>query len=243
MRSRGCSLTICWRNQREDGALYFSYYPFQNTLYQGIDMARLAHGAWTLARAGRRDAAASALKHIQGQPDDEALGLARDAFILLAQSEPGMAEVSDRSQLAEKTMGLDRSARPYNDVGPSSGTGVLTCFRWWKRCPHLLPRTTCKTTSPAKSCSPLAPPFGPGATPPDDRKIERAFGYYRHRFRYKRDFGQVSWMSLAAAAWWRLTQRRELADLSIRNRGLDSDLPADSSQSSNIRRVSDGSST
>ncbi|MEY2395858.1 MAG: hypothetical protein QOF94_2203, partial [Acidobacteriaceae bacterium] len=32
-------------------------------------------------------------------------------------------------------------------------------------------------------------------------------------FRYKRDFGQISWMSLAAAAWWRTTGQRELADL------------------------------
>jgi orotate phosphoribosyltransferase/AMMECR1 domain-containing protein len=34
------------RNQRDDGALYFGYYLFENVLYQGIDMARLAHGAW-----------------------------------------------------------------------------------------------------------------------------------------------------------------------------------------------------
>jgi hypothetical protein len=59
----------------------------------------------------------------------------------------------------------------------------------------------------------LAAAVRTGATPPDHRKIERAFRFYRHRFRYKRDFGQVSWMSLAAAAWWRMTQRRELADL------------------------------
>jgi hypothetical protein len=58
----------------------------------------------------------------------------------------------------------------------------------------------------------LAAAVRTGATDADERKIERAFCYYRHRFRYKRDFGQVSWMSLAAAAWWRLRERREFAD-------------------------------
>ena len=45
------------RNQRPDGSLYFSYYPFENVLYQGIDPARLAHTAWTLACASQTEAA------------------------------------------------------------------------------------------------------------------------------------------------------------------------------------------
>ncbi|MEA3159141.1 MAG: hypothetical protein QOD95_689, partial [Gammaproteobacteria bacterium] len=100
------------RNQRDDGALYFGYYPFENMLYQGIDMARLAHGAWTLARAGKHVAAEGALKHILGRQDDEAIGLARDAFVLLTRCEPGMQAMADRSKLAEKLWAsIDRHGR------------------------------------------------------------------------------------------------------------------------------------
>jgi hypothetical protein len=49
------------------------------------------------------------------------------------------------------------------------------------------------------------------AVPPDSKKLDRAFLYYRHRFRHKRDFGQVSWMALAWAAWWRVRGGDELA--------------------------------
>ena len=36
-----------------------------------------------------------------------------------------------------------------------------------------------------------------GLTATDQPKIHQAFRYYRHRFRYRRDFGQVSWLALA----------------------------------------------
>jgi hypothetical protein len=49
----------------------------------------------------------------------------------------------------------------------------------------------------------------------EEPRIRRAFQYYRHRFRYKRDFGQVSWMTLAAAAWSRLNGQRELAEMAF----------------------------
>ena len=192
------------RNQREDGAFYFSYYPFQNTLYQGIDMARLAHGAWTLARAGKRDAAVSALKHVVGQPEEEATGLARAAFVLLALSEPGMPEIADCSKLAEKLSGsIDRHGRVTTWVAAAPSEDDETDMD-----PEDL-----QNYVPGQVLLALAAAVRTGVAATDDRKIERAFRYYRHRFRYKRDFGQVSWMSLAAAAWWRLTQRRELADL------------------------------
>jgi hypothetical protein len=42
--------------------------------------------------------------------------------------------------------------------------------------------------------------------------IDKAFRYYRHRFRYRRDFGQVSWLSLAFGAWSSLLGNREWAD-------------------------------
>jgi hypothetical protein len=38
----------------------------------------------------------------------------------------------------------------------------------------------------------------------DTVKLQRAFRYYRHRFRFKRNFGQVSWLMQAFSNWWRV---------------------------------------
>ena len=39
------------KHLREDGTFYSRYQPFQNKLYEYVDPARQAHGAWVLARA------------------------------------------------------------------------------------------------------------------------------------------------------------------------------------------------
>ena len=39
------------RHLRSDGSLYSAYDPFQNRLYEGVYLPRLAHGAWVLARS------------------------------------------------------------------------------------------------------------------------------------------------------------------------------------------------
>jgi hypothetical protein len=41
-----------------------------------------------------------------------------------------------------------------------------------------------------------------GFAPKDETRLRRAFLYYRHRFRYKRNFGQVSWLMQAGRLWW-----------------------------------------
>jgi orotate phosphoribosyltransferase/AMMECR1 domain-containing protein len=194
------------RNQRDDGALYFGYYLFENVLYQGIDVARLAHGAWTLARAGKVDAAACALKHIVSHAEDPVNALARDAFVLLTLCEQGIPELADRNKLAEKLWAsIDRHGR------------VTT---WVPAAPTEDEESTSDEVSPedlqnyvpGQVLLALAGAVRSSVTDLDERKIERAFRFYHHRFRYQRDFGQVSWMALAAAACWRLTQRRELSD-------------------------------
>ncbi|HEU4934071.1 MAG TPA: hypothetical protein VFT48_18425, partial [Pyrinomonadaceae bacterium] len=39
----------------------------------------------------------------------------------------------------------------------------------------------------------------------DEERLRRAFQYYRHRFLYKRHFGQASWLTQAFARWWQVT--------------------------------------
>jgi orotate phosphoribosyltransferase len=194
------------RNQREDGTFYFGYYPFENTLYQGIDSARLAHAAWMLARVGEQRAALSALTSILAQDTGDPLALARDAFVLLTLSELGSAEIATQSKLAERLLeSIDRHGRVNTgDVKQAAREDDEAEEDQSEELQDYVPGQVLLA---------LAAAVRTGIAAEDERKIERAFVYYRHRFRYKRDFGQVSWMSLAAAAWWRLTHRREWADL------------------------------
>jgi hypothetical protein len=52
-----------------------------------------------------------------------------------------------------------------------------------------------------------------GLTELDETRLERAFRYYRHRFRYQRNFGQVSWLMQAASAWWHLRREATFAEM------------------------------
>jgi orotate phosphoribosyltransferase/AMMECR1 domain-containing protein len=198
------------RNQRPDGSLYFSYYPFQNTLYQGIDMARLAHAAWTLARAGLREAAVAALEHVLRKPVDAPLALSRDAFVLLTLCEPGIAETVDGSALAAKLWAsIDRHGRvttwspppPAQDDDEEDSEQTPATFDA-EELQHYVPGQVLLALAAARR-----------QCPADGEKLHRAFSYYRHRFRHRRDFGQVAWMALAWAAWWRLRREPAMADL------------------------------
>jgi hypothetical protein len=192
--------------------LYFSYYPFENTLYQGIDAARQAHAAWTLARAGMRDAAAAALGYARTQPCDGALELSRDAFILLALCEMKAPPIQV-ADIAEKIFAsIDRHGRlatwqppPQVDADEDDPEESEDEFD----------AEDLQNYVPGQALLALGAATETGAWNGDERSIERAFRYYRHRFRHKRDFGQVSWLTLAASAWSRLTHNREWAELTF----------------------------
>ncbi len=206
------------RNLQSDGSLFFGYRPFQNTLYTGIDVARQAHAAWTLARLGRTANAKLALGYALRQPDDPSLALSRDAFALLTMCELGMDESEDCAQLASKLLAsIDRHG----------------CVTTWKPNPtvqdELSEADQDGEEEEQEACDPeqlqnyvpgqlllaLAAACRRGLIAAEDPKIRRAFRYYRHRFRYQRDFGQVSWMTLAAAAWSRFASGEELAELAF----------------------------
>ena len=168
------------RNQRPDGAFYFGHYPFANTLYQGIDVARQAHAAWTLARAGRMESAERALRHVLAQPDDAALALSRDAFALLTLN---VTHAQETTAIADKLAdSIDRHGR------------VKTCDA---------PEDSDFEPDQLQNYIPGQVLLALASTSTEDPRIDLAFRYYRHRFHNKRDFGQVSWMALAAAAWRR----------------------------------------
>src|SRR6185295_1484327 len=47
----------------------------------------------------------------------------------------------------------------------------------------------------------------------DEEKLHRSFLYYRHRFRYHRHFGQVTWLMQAFSKWCEVTGDSAFADL------------------------------
>jgi orotate phosphoribosyltransferase len=205
-------LAYLLRNQRPDGSFCFGYYPFDNTLYHEIDIARQTHAAWILARAGRPKAAEAALEYARSQPDEPALALPRDAFTLLAVCEPGVGSAG-RSDLAEKLLGtIDRHGRvatwtpppkPAADDEDDEEEGETE--------PEIDPEQL-QSYVPGQVLLALAGAARTGAIRIGQFPIDASLRYYRHRFRYRRDFGQVSWLTLAFAAWFDVAAHRECAD-------------------------------
>jgi hypothetical protein len=51
-----------------------------------------------------------------------------------------------------------------------------------------------------------------GRSQVDQELLSRAFDFYRHRFRYKRCFAQVSWHMQAFTAWWHVLREPDFAN-------------------------------
>jgi uncharacterized protein (TIGR00296 family) len=204
------------RQQEADGSLYFFYEPFQDRLYQGISAPRLAHGAWVLARACS----------VFGGPELED---ARDRIIdyhlnLVRQTEDGWwlesgdkpASVSELSfLLLALCETLDRdSTRGW--VGNLASTLWSTVNAHGRISTHRAPGDTDDAYQdyfPGQVLLALAVAHRSGIADLQANKLDRAFKYYRHRFRYRRNFGQVSWLMQAFGVWWEATRRSDFADL------------------------------
>jgi len=201
----------------EKEGLYFRYQPCQDTLFVQFDSVRLAHGAWVTARAGRQwgredltevstniqKILAGRLGHHNGQlwlHGANTLGMAAEtAFLLAAICE---SDVSRSQAAAER----------------------LTATLWSRICRHgkvHLFRQKREDEEKYQDYGPgqvllalaIAEAHGLGEQGGEDRreKLARALDFYRHRFRHKRGFGQVSWMMQAFARWSALTDSEEAA--------------------------------
>jgi hypothetical protein len=204
------------RHQREDGVSYFRYQPVQDTLFERLDLVRLAHGAWVMARAGRQlqrpDLQKSARRRIDllmarlGKDEEGNLwvdaqspdaSIAEISFLLLAlcSSELSDQDKQTAQKLAEtlsKQIGrhgrIETHLRPAED--PES-------FQDYFPGQLLLALAAARQ---AELCS------------QEIQGLEKAFRYYRHRFRFKRHFGPVSWLTQAFSAWWHLLGKSEYAE-------------------------------
>ncbi|MDQ6700671.1 MAG: AMMECR1 domain-containing protein, partial [Acidobacteriota bacterium] len=209
------------RMQREDGSLWFSYLPFQNWIHSGGGAPRAAHAAWILSRASGllrqeriREAADKLLAfHIKALRENED-GIWLEADGLEADGEPSVSELSFLLLALCELQSIENAHR---------NLAAQIASMLWSR----IDRHGCVTTHrdgaagleeyqdyfPQQSLLALAAAAAAGISTPQEDKLGRALQYYRHRFRYKRNFGQVSWLMQAGARWYGCTRRQSWSDL------------------------------
>jgi orotate phosphoribosyltransferase len=209
------------RHQKPDGSLYTDYEPFQNRLYEGADLPRLGHAAWVLARASRalgddelRAAADSAIGHLLNAAAEGEDGLWLEApgrtpsvaelsFLLLALCESDVSDSAQHRRTAERLAATlwDSVALPHGRVrthrDPESAAEEFQDYFAGQALLALAAATA------ANVCA------------ADEERLSRAFIYYRHRFRHRRSFGQVSWYTLSFARWWQVTRDARFADFAF----------------------------
>jgi orotate phosphoribosyltransferase len=213
-RQAGLHLKYLLKHLRDDGTFYSGYQPFHNRLYESTDLARQSHGAWVLARAANivgddevRTAADRVIDALLAKVDrdgddfwirSETSAVSEISFLLLAlgdlpEDDPRRELMSNLAATLWRCVELpqgriithhdsdDSSPDVYQDYFPGQ---VLLALA-----------VACQT----KACE------------MDEERLRRAFQYYRHRFRYKRHFGQVSWLMQAFSHWWKLTGETDFA--------------------------------
>jgi orotate phosphoribosyltransferase len=224
------------RHQRDDGTFHGTYAPFSHSFGDGLAVSRLAHAGWTLARGARslgdaRLAAAAdrTLAHLIGLVErddaghpwicdgDEPPTIAELAFLLLA-----LVERPSRGAPAAVRKPRRRAPRRASrtpDLARSLASALWSCidvhgrFRTHRDAEH--EDDACQDYFPGEALLALARAAEAGVHAADEARLRAALVYQRHRFRYRRSWGQVSWLMQAFAAWHRITRAPEHAALVI----------------------------
>jgi orotate phosphoribosyltransferase/AMMECR1 domain-containing protein len=213
------------RNILPDGTAYSCYEPFQNFVYRGANVQREAHLAWVLMRAARllsrRDAFESAGAILDAQlasihNHEGAAGLSQTSSELWMEKEGHAPSVSELSFVL-----LALTELSPDDERRSRAAGIAAML--WSRIGRHGRIATHREEEagpdeyqdyfPGQTMLALAASVLAGFSVCDEAEIRRAFLYYRHRYRYKRNFGQVSWLMQAGRLWWKATRQPEWADL------------------------------
>ncbi|HEY6969306.1 MAG TPA: AMMECR1 domain-containing protein, partial [Candidatus Angelobacter sp.] len=207
-----------WRNVRLDGSLYFSYAPFQNWIYPGGGTPRSAHASWVLMRAAdllkcddlRKGAEKLLEFHLKLLRKHK-----QELWIEAADDEPTVSELSfTLLALCERCKG-----------GKERKLAQAIASLLWSRIDgdgRIATHRNAEAGSdefqdyfPGQLLLALAGAVSAGISTVDGEKLRRALRFYRHRYRYKRNFGQVSWLMQAARGWHEVTGDREWADLAF----------------------------
>ena len=191
------------KHLRDDGTFFSGYQPFHNQLFESADSPRQAHGAWVLARAyktfGGDDVKAAADKVLDSLLTQKFETVAESSFLLLSLSH--LPENDPRRALMKELAAtLWRSIDPHGRISthPGSDDPSLEAYQDY---------------FPGQVLLALAITCEQDVSEIDEERLRRSFQYYRHRFRYKRHFGQVTWLLQAFTAWWQVTGDRDFADM------------------------------
>ena len=195
------------RQQRPDGSFYSYYEPFQDQQSDEQVLSRSAHTAWVAARAhqllSRPDLLEVSEKAIARMIPllsedgcwicgDESPNISEIAFLVLALC--SLPETNlHRTRIDSLTETLWTAARqPHGRIlthrDPTANDDL---FQDYFPGQVLLALAVLSQQNPAQV---------------DLDVVHRCFKYYRHRFRYQRHFGQVSWLMQAFANWWQVTR-------------------------------------
>lgn len=192
---------------RADGTFYESYEPFRNRLLAGSNLPRLAHAGWVLRRAGN-------------SLENERLRAAADANLDLLLRSIRLSEAGIWLEMGENAPSVSETAflvmalceLPRGDYRRIQARGLADSLwssidRHGRVATHFAQEQTddgFQDYFPAQMLLALATAAQAGLTEVNDSKLAQTFRYYRHRFRYKRNFGQASWLMQAFSAWRRL---------------------------------------
>jgi len=203
------------RHQRPDGTFLTRYEPLTDQAYAAVDLPRLSHAAWVLARAakvfshrGADEAAERTMKFLLRVArktsggiwltcGDHRPSVAENAFLLLA-----LCEASPSSKWAPRLATalwdrIDAHGRVHTHRDAAEATDAFQDY------------------FPGQAMLALAAAVSAGLTSVDEGRLTRALRYYRHRFRSRPHFGQVSWLTQACHAWWRITREHAFAELAF----------------------------
>jgi AMMECR1 domain-containing protein len=192
------------KHLRDDGTFFSGYQPFHNRLFESVDTARQAHGAWVLARAyhtfGGDDVKSAVDKVIDSLLPQQFESVAESSFLLLAlanlpENDPRRALMKDLAANLWQSITLPHGRiSTHRDPDNPSPEAYQDYF-------------------PGQVLLALAVAGEQNVTEIDQERLRRSFQYYRHRFRYKRHFGQVTWLLQAFTAWWQVTGDQDFADM------------------------------
>ena len=201
---------------KDDGTFYSRYEPFHNRLYENVDPARQAYGAWVLARAAKligtpelTHATSTVINAVVAHVSYEGDGL----WLRYENETPSTAELSFLLLALCNLPSTETRRRLMKDLAAK----LWSCIEL----PHGRVRTHPGSDSgadafqdyfPAQVLLALAASVEQSVTEIDQTRLLRAFRYYRHRFRYKRHFGQVTWLLQAFSKWRQITQEQAFAD-------------------------------
>lgn len=196
------------RHQRDDGLRVGHYRPLLDQESDTLELPRQIHGSFVLARAHRvlgderlKEAARRGIdtliqQTVRNEADEVWLSgaqpsIAEVSFLLLSLCELERAETDPLAQGLAKTLILRIDRHGFIATRPPGASAANE------------PADPHQDYLPAQALLALAVAHERGKISAPRAVIERALGYYRHRFRYVPHFGQVAWLSQSAAAWWR----------------------------------------